>query len=197
MLAEVSFVLLLVLILVIVYPGLSAPRSPQHADRPDPLGRMTPDGLVPVPTPDVAGGSEAPRRSPGASAVLVEGPTSRITSSPSPTRTRPVATPKPRPAATPRPRTSRSVSGTATWLCGKRCTIGYPPGSMVAAAGSELQVGNWRGRWVTVTSGGNAVRVRLVDSCLCRGNRIIDLYVAAFSRLAPTSRGVIPVRVSW
>jgi rare lipoprotein A (peptidoglycan hydrolase) len=68
---------------------------------------------------------------------------------------------------------------------------------MVAAAGSELRRPGWRGSWVRVHANGRHVDVQLVDWCLCRGSRIVDLYAAAFSRLAPTSRGEIFVTVEW
>ena len=90
----------------------------------------------------------------------------------------------------------RGTHGTATWYCGSRCTRGYP-GGLYAAAGSELRVGDWRGRRVTVTaSNGRSVVVTLVDWCACKGERIIDLYGDAFARLAPLSRGVLRVTVS-
>ena len=99
-------------------------------------------------------------------------------------------TPKPSPGH------SRSVRGTATWYCGSRCTRGHP-GGLYAAAGSELRVGDWRGRRVRVTAGGRSVVVTLIDTCACRGERVIDLYGDAFRRLAPLSRGVVRVTVSW
>jgi len=82
-----------------------------------------------------------------------------------------------------------SVSGTATWY-------GTGPGAGDAAAGAELRTGNWRGRAVTVCSGGSCVRVRLTDWCACKGNRVIDLSDEDFARLAPLSAGVIPVTVT-
>jgi hypothetical protein len=45
--------------------------------------------------------------------------------------------------------------------------------------------------------GGAGVRVKLVDYCACGGGRLLDLYASAFSRLAPLSRGVLPVEVTW
>ncbi len=91
-----------------------------------------------------------------------------------------------------------TVSGTATWYClpgRSACTRGYPAGGMYAAAGSELRTGDWRGRLVEVCSGGRCVVVRLIDWCACAGARVIDLYAAAFVRLAPLERGVLPVTV--
>ena len=65
---------------------------------------------------------------------------------------------------------------------------------MFAAAGSELRHGNWRGSRVRVCAS-KCVVVTLIDACWCRGNRIIDLYSQAFSKLAPLGRGVIDVEV--
>ena len=89
------------------------------------------------------------------------------------------------------PRTVAHVrSGSATWYC---CTIGHGPGELVAAAGPALRIGRWRGRIVWV----NGLRVRLVDWCRCPNGRVIDLHPGAFRRLAPLSRGVTRVRVTW
>ena len=90
------------------------------------------------------------------------------------------------------------MAGSASWYCSSSsaCTRGYP-GGLYAAAGPKLRVGDWRGRTVTVSSGGRSVKVRLVDWCQCYGRRVIDLYSDAFRQLAPTSAGVIRVTVSW
>ena len=96
------------------------------------------------------------------------------------------------------PDTSTSVSGTASWYCGggSACTRGYPPGTLAAAAGPALRVGDWRGRIVKVCSGGRCVKVSLVDWCACP-RRVIDLYRSAFSRLANPSRGLLRVSITW
>jgi hypothetical protein len=91
------------------------------------------------------------------------------------------------------------VSGIATWFClpgVSACTSGHQ-GGMYAAAGSEIRIGNWRGRTVKVCGNGNCIYVKLIDWCACAGSRIIDLYHDAFSRLASPSRGGIGVTVSW
>lgn len=95
---------------------------------------------------------------------------------------------------TPKPSRGARTRGTATWYCGSRCTRGYP-GGLYAAAGSELRTGAWRGRRVTVCAGERCVRVTLIDTCACKGERIIDLYADAFRQLAPLSRGVLKVTV--
>jgi len=87
------------------------------------------------------------------------------------------------------------LSGTASWYCGDVCTRGYPDG-LYAAAGRELQVGDWRGSEVTVCADG-CVTVTLIDVCRCPGARIIDLYRMAFSRIADPSRGVVPVTIEY
>jgi len=94
-----------------------------------------------------------------------------------------------------------SVSGTATFLCDPPrwpvCTRGYPESSYVAARGSELPRA-WQGKLVRVFWRDRHVDVRLVDTCLCRGARIIDLYAVAFRDLAgSTGPGVLEgVRVA-
>ncbi|MBA3583024.1 MAG: hypothetical protein H0W36_00590 [Gemmatimonadetes bacterium] len=93
------------------------------------------------------------------------------------------------------PMSATSVRGTATWYCGagSRCTRGYGPSDLVAAI--DPTTGIVRGTRLTVTSGGRSVSVRVVDVCACRGERVIDLTTGAFRRLAPLSRGVIPVTI--
>ena len=89
--------------------------------------------------------------------------------------------------------------GTASWFClaGRSpCTRGYP-GGLYAAAGPALRVGDWRGRQVRVCAGERCVTVELIDFCACPGGRVIDLYADAFARLAPLSRGVVTVSVTW
>jgi len=95
---------------------------------------------------------------------------------------------------------TRSVKGGATWYClpgVSSCTSGYSSSGLYAAAGSELRIGNWRGRTVKVCGNGNCIFVKLIDWCACGGSRIIDLYHSAFSRLASPSSGGLSVTVSW
>jgi len=69
-----------------------------------------------------------------------------------------------------------------------------------AAAGSEIRVGDWRGRRVAVcrTDGRKCIVVTLVDWCACKGNRIIDLYYDAFDALNVRGEtGGIRVKVRW
>lgn len=66
---------------------------------------------------------------------------------------------------------------------------------MYAAAGTELQRGKWRGSKVRVCTADRCVTVTLIDTCKCKGSRIIDLYGMAFRKLAPLSRGVLNVTV--
>jgi len=83
-------------------------------------------------------------------------------------------------------------SGLATWF-------DDGPG-LYAAAGPDLRHGDWRGSFVTVTSGSRSVTVQLTDWCACgdRNGRptLLDLSASAFRRLAPLSRGVIAVEVT-
>lgn len=109
-----------------------------------------------------------------------------------------LATGGPRPAINP-PASGHRVRGRASWYClpgVSRCTSGYR-GGLYAAAGSELRIGNWRGRTVRVCGNGNCVNVKLIDSCACGGSRIIDLYNDAFRRLASPSVGTLAVTVTW
>jgi rare lipoprotein A (peptidoglycan hydrolase) len=94
----------------------------------------------------------------------------------------------------PLPETATELHGTATWYCGhgSACTRGYGPGDLVAAI-DRKDTPYRKGDRVRVRSGGRSVVVRIVDVCACRGRRVIDLTSGAFSRLAPLSRGVIPV----
>lgn len=94
----------------------------------------------------------------------------------------------------------RSMTGEATWYCLRGVSVCHyaHSGGMYAAAGSELQIGDWRGRIVTVWYNGKPVTVTLIDSCQCKGNRIIDLYYDAFKVLgSPEILGKITVKVTW
>lgn len=95
------------------------------------------------------------------------------------------------------PRAPRSVhylTGRATWFA-------TGPSGMFAAAGPALRVGDWRGRIVRVCGLSTCIRVMLNDWCQCSfrqaDERAIDLSDEAFARLAPLSRGVLRVTVSW
>src|SRR6185436_13987978 len=67
------------------------------------------------------------------------------------------------------PDTATEVTGTASWYCGggSACTRGYPEGTLAAAAGPALRVGDWRGRIVKVCGNGRCVKVILADFCAC------------------------------
>jgi len=110
----------------------------------------------------------------------------------------PLAATGPHPPVAVLPDTSTVVSGIASWYCGggSACTRGYPEGTLAAAAGPALRVGDWRGRIVKVCGNGRCVKVSLVDFCACP-RRVIDLYRGAFSKLASPSRGVLRVSISW
>lgn len=76
-----------------------------------------------------------------------------------------------------------------TWYCSSTspCTVGHPANCLCAAASRDL---HWRGERVRVTYQHRSVVVRIID-CLCSRSGGLDLYAAAFSQLAPLSRGVI------
>ena len=180
---------------LLLSPHASAPR-PRQQDVPPAAGTGAPiDPVVAqhVEHPsDLLSDEEASGANPGHGAN-VGVPT------PSATGTRPAPTGRPataRPSQAPRPTgrigtplTSsplRSASGAATWYR-------WRPGE--AAAGPALRAAlgpSWRGRVVLV----EGIPVRLTDWCACRG-RAIDLDYRTFSRLAPLSRGVVEVEITW
>lgn len=174
----------LALVATIASPVLAIPRS---NDEPAIPPTFTP--LAPVPSP------EPSRPPPG---IGVEGarpsdpgrPVVRVPESPVIVVARPD-----QPSHT--DRSAGTVRGTASWYCGhgSACTRGYAGGPF-AAAGPSLRVGDWRGRSVLVRAGSHEVRVTLIDWCACP-HRTLDLYSDAFSRLAPLSRGLVKVTVTW
>lgn len=101
-----------------------------------------------------------------------------------------VASPRIGPTSTPGP-----LAGVASW---------YRTPGLTSAAGPALRRAlgpDWRGRTVTVRAGDREVTVRLTDWCQCfRGTateRLIDLSDDAFRELAPLSRGLVAVTVTW
>lgn len=99
----------------------------------------------------------------------------------------------------PPPKPKHVRRGTASWYCRpgiSECHYAYS-GGLYAAAGSELRVGDWRGRTVLACSGGRCVSVKLIDWCECPGSRVIDLYSDAYRRLAPLSSGTVRIAVYW
>lgn len=116
------------------------------------------------------------------------------TLAPRPARAASVPVP-PTPPAVRTARPPAGVRGVATWYA-------WRPGQ--AAAGPRLRAAlgpGWRGRTVYVFTGRrcipkvNCVRVRLTD--WMRADRLIDLDSRSFAFLAPLSRGVLRVTVSW
>jgi rare lipoprotein A (peptidoglycan hydrolase) len=175
---------------------VAASRSSQLADSPILPGGMTTER----PRAAVAGQAARTER-PEPVALRTAAPVAAVrTPSPS-ASSAPAATPVRIVAATERAASATAtLAGLATWYClpgRSACTRNHPASGMYAAAGPALRVGDWRDRWVTVSSGGRSVRVQLVDWCACSGVRVIDLYSSAMSQLAPLSRGVIPVTVTW
>lgn len=100
------------------------------------------------------------------------------------------------------------VSGRASWFCKAGvsiCTKGYPPGSMVAAAGPGLRAAicgsqsceSWRGRQVVVCSRTGCRSITLTDWCQCywkqSGEKLIDLYYVVWQAIDPKDG----VTVSW
>ena len=80
------------------------------------------------------------------------------------------------------------VRGTASWYR-------WHPGEAAAGPALRRALGpRWRGTVVTVTANGHSVRVRLTDWCACP-QRVIDIDVRAFARLAAPSRGLVKVTI--
>jgi len=115
---------------------------------------------------------------------------------PAPTTTPVPSSPSPTvqvrgPGPTRQPRTTHSLRGSSTWF---RSPAG------VSAAGPTLRDAlgpGWRGQRVRVCYEGRCVVTVLGDWCACPGGRVIDLAAPLFARLAPLSRGVLKVKVSW
>jgi rare lipoprotein A (peptidoglycan hydrolase) len=158
-----------------------------------------PASLVFAPVPDH--GARLEPSHPRATGVIVDLPVRPVrdgtgpdVEQPSPVAVKPRATKQPKVVQRD---TGTHRTGTASWYCGhgSACHHSYP-GGLYAAAGPALRVGNWRGRTVEVHLGARSVRVRLIDWCACP-RRVIDLYSDAFVRLAPLSRGVLKVSVTW
>lgn len=88
-----------------------------------------------------------------------------------------------------------ALRGRASWFAA-------PSGTAAAGPALRRALGpDWRGSRVTVCASGTCVRVRLVDWCQClkgqASERVIDLSAGAFRQLAPLSRGIVRVEVSW
>jgi len=175
-LALVFMAVLVILAILAAALLIAAPRSGQEATT-----SVTPTpAQTGVPQPAVAHGKST--------AVLASGDGSEVAGS------------SPASLGGTLPDTSTAVTGQASWYCGggSACTRGYPEGTLAAAAGPALRVGDWRGRIVKVCGNGNCVKVALVDWCQCDGGKkVIDLYRSAFSMLASPSRGVVRVSITW
>lgn len=154
-----------------------------RAQRDTPSAHQRPAGIQ-------SGGS-APRRSTSAPGVLQAAPLVGAT----PKAHAPVVWAQ-RPTAgggmdAPSPATQVAIR--ATWYCDpprSRCTRGFPAGGMYAAISPDLRA--WTGRLVEVCLGSRCVTVRVID-CDCRTEHGIDLYAAAFRRLADPGIGVLTV----
>ena len=96
-----------------------------------------------------------------------------------------------------RPATGQALRGYATYYA-------TGPDCLCAAAGPALRVGAWRGSTVTVCAAnepGHCVQARISDACWCipRHDKptLLDLSDEAFAALAPLSRGIVEVTVTW
>ena len=197
--ATVVSLLLLAGALGLIYTGHTAsrgtseviplPPASREAPYPSPVPEEAGYGASPIPTVESYALGDDPASEPG----LVSGTTSTSGSETHIGSALSVTLPE----------TSTAVVGRASWYCSSTstCTRGYRVSGLYAAAGAALRVGDWRGRLVRVclvgVDRGDCVTVRLVDWCACGSGRVIDLYRAAFARLASPSRGVLRVSVTW
>jgi hypothetical protein len=190
---KIARVVVALLILSSSIVGLSVAKSPTHVTKISSLA------FRPVENSEIVRPLEAP-----VSVLPPKRPKAVVILPPKPT---------PTPTATPRPKITGQVTGRrvilrgqATWFClagVSSCHKYYPDhiGKLdyYAAAGSELRhvLGpKWRNKYVYVTYNHTTVKVKLVDWCLCKGARVIDLYSDAFRKLAPLGKGVISVKIS-
>lgn len=91
--------------------------------------------------------------------------------------------------------TGHTVRGVATWFRAA-------PGTGAAGPALRQALGpDWRGTRVRVCGISTCIAARLTDWCACAdrpgGPTLIDLSAADFADLAPLSRGVMEVKVSW
>lgn len=83
------------------------------------------------------------------------------------------------------PRVSGSLTGTASWYA-------WRPGEAAAGPSLRRALGpSWRGRVVLV----DGIRVRLTDWMVA--DRLVDLDSRTFAAIAPLSRGLTEVTISW
>lgn len=173
--------------------ALAAPLPPSPLDSPVPT----------VPTADLVVLVQAPALMTLEKSADARGPVKAAAAHVPKPVVKPKPAPKPKPVVNPKPVTHHKLVGKASWYCKagvSACMKGYPAGSMVAAACAPLRAAmgpNWRGRAVTVSANGRSVTVVLRDWCGST-TKTIDLYAAPFSKLAPTSTGVIrDVVIRW
>lgn len=96
------------------------------------------------------------------------------------------------------------MSGSATFYCSdgrdgspvSECTRGQTPDSHTAAI--DRRDTPWDvGDRVTVHGPSGSVTVRIVTGCACKGNRLIDLPIGMFERVAGDWRpGTVPVTIT-
>jgi len=122
----------------------------------------------------------------GATTTTVSGATTTTTTRPSPTTTTTVC--KPVTTTTLKPKKKRPVKfrvGDATWYryISGRCATWYLP----------------RGTRITVRdlATGKVIHCIASDREGAHGNRVVDLDTQQFAELAPLSKGVVEVKVSW
>lgn len=113
--------------------------------------------------------------------------------SPSTNRTGPAST-----GASPDPTSSgesSAIRGLATWCAPTPTRCQSWGGSAKLGAVPTFRYGDKPYLVDVCNRAGACVTVKVVSYCGCPGDRVIDLSPSAFVRLAPLSRGVIPVTV--
>jgi hypothetical protein len=122
-------------------------------------------------------------------------PSASPTPAPSPTLAR-----TPRPTTTPAPAARHSISGTASYCAPTPTRCQGWGGTARLGAVPTFHFGDRRylarACERLADAGTRCVTVLVVSYCACR-DKVIDLSPDAFRQLAPLSRGIVPVRVTW
>jgi rare lipoprotein A (peptidoglycan hydrolase) len=91
-----------------------------------------------------------------------------------------------------------AIGGDATWYCSSSspCTRGYGPSDAVAAIDPTLGIP--KGTLIAVTGAAGSRVVKVVDVCVCRGSRVIDLTSGMFREVVgPLSQGTGRVTLEY
>lgn len=88
-----------------------------------------------------------------------------------------------------------SMSGKATYYAVGLGSCGdtNSDSEMVAALSGDIMDKNYCGKSITIKGGSGSVTVKVVDTCPGCASGSVDLSPAAFKKLGPLSKGVIPI----